>query len=54
MTLLLTPQLNEALGVYAELYRTAYGHEAAVVDLVPAMLETFLAGDKAFAAARRK
>lgn len=42
------PDLHRALSEYAEFYREAYGEAAPVVDLIPAMLETFLAGDKAF------
>lgn len=42
------PELHRALADYADLYRDAYGEEASVSELIPAMLEAFLAGDKAF------
>lgn len=42
------PELARALQAYAELYRETYGHVEAVSDLIPYMLESFLAGDRAF------
>lgn len=49
----LSPELNGALNDYAAIYRDAYGETASVADLVPFMLEAFLASDKAFAKARK-
>jgi hypothetical protein len=49
----LSPELNGALSDYAAIYRDAYGEAASVADLIPFMLEAFLASDKAFAKARK-
>lgn len=49
MTISVSPELNQALGDYAELYRETYGQAEPVQELVPAMLASFLEGDKAFA-----
>ncbi len=49
----LSPELNGALNDYAAIYRDAYGEAAFVADLIPFMLEAFLASDKAFAKARK-
>jgi hypothetical protein len=48
-----SPELNRALGQYAELYRAAYGQAEAVADLIPFMLDAFLDGDRGFAKARK-
>lgn len=48
-----TPDLNRDLVAYAEAYRQAYGHAEAVADLIPSMLEVFLASDRGFAKARK-
>ena len=40
-----------ALG-YAAAYEAAYGEAESVADLVPYMLQSFLAGDRGFAKAR--
>jgi hypothetical protein len=49
-----TPDLDADLRAYLDLYRAAYDDKAAAVaDLIPAMLESFLASDKAFARARK-
>lgn len=42
------PDLAEALGAYAALYKQAYGREEAVPDLIPAMLAAFLESDRSF------
>src|SRR5690606_23635077 len=47
-----TPDLAHTLADYAAIYNRAYADKAAVADLIPAMLETFLASDRAFAKAR--
>ena len=52
LTIHLSPELNRALGEYACAYQDAYGEEEAVVDLVPAMLQAFLASDRTFARKR--
>ncbi len=54
ITITVTPDLAHALGDYQALYNRAYGDKAEVADLIPAMLETFLASDRAFAKARKE
>jgi hypothetical protein len=49
-----TPDLAHALADYAVLYNRNYADKAEVVDLIPPMLESFLASDRAFAKARRQ
>lgn len=46
------PDLSEALNAYANAYEAAYGQRESVSDLIPFMLESFLASDRAFAKAR--
>lgn len=54
IALTVSPDLNETLGEYLAVYRATYGDDAATVaDLIPVMLETFVASDKAFAKARK-
>lgn len=49
-----TPDLAHALADYAALYNRAYSAKAEVADLIPPMLESFLASDRAFAKARKE
>ena len=53
ITISLSPDLAAALGDYAVIYEKTYGHSEPVVELVSAMLATFLDGDRAFAKARK-
>ena len=53
ITIAVAPDFHQALADYAELYRETYGQEEPVQDLIPAMLASFLEGDKAFARHRR-
>jgi hypothetical protein len=39
---------------YAAFYADSYGHEEPVAELVPAILASFLDGDRAFQAALRR
>jgi hypothetical protein len=48
------PDLNRALSDYAELYKETYGVEESVQELIPAMLASFLDGDRGFARRRRQ
>jgi len=49
-----TPDLDADLRAYLDLYRATYEDKGAMVaDLIPAMLESFLASDRAFAKARK-
>ncbi|HYE29073.1 MAG TPA: DUF2274 domain-containing protein [Allosphingosinicella sp.] len=54
VTISLSPELNQALGEYAALYQETYGHPEPVQELIPAMLNSFLEGDKLFARRRRE
>lgn len=54
MTISLMPELHAALVDYASAYKETYGKEETVGDLVPAMLEAFLASDRVFARGRSK
>lgn len=53
LTIALSPDLNQALIDYCELYAEAYGTREPITDLVPAMLAAFLESDRAFAKARK-
>jgi hypothetical protein len=48
LTINLLPQLHERVVAYAQLYNEAYGCQASVVDLIPAMAEAFMESDKEF------
>jgi hypothetical protein len=54
LTISISPDLNRALGEYARAYEEAYGDAEPPAELVPAMLETFLANDRAFARMRKR
>jgi hypothetical protein len=53
MTIAVSPELNRSLLAYAEAYCAAYGASEKISDLIPAMLEMFLASDKEFVRAYR-
>ena len=53
ITVVISPELNRALGDYAEAYEAAYGQAEPVAELIPAMLSAFLESDREFARARR-
>ncbi len=53
VTIALSPELNRALGDYAEAYEAAYGQAEPVAELIPAMHAAFLESDREFARARR-
>jgi len=49
-----TPDLDADLRAYLDLYRATYEDKGATIaDLIPAMLQSFLTSDRAFAKARR-
>lgn len=54
LTVIVTPDLNEALRDYAQLYAETYGVEETVAELIPAMLSAFLLSDRSFAKARER
>lgn len=54
ITITVSPELNKALLAYAELYRETYGEAEPTAELIPYMLESFLAADRGFAKARQE
>lgn len=54
MAISVMPDLFEALNAYADAYETAYGRREAVSDLIPFMLESFLASDRSFSRTRKR
>ena len=54
MTIHVSPDLSQALADYADIYRQTYGEAEPVQELIPAMLTSFLEGDRAFARQRRR
>lgn len=52
LTIMVTPELHRSLSEYAAAYEAVYGQRERVVDLVPHMLQQFIANDRAFAKAR--
>jgi hypothetical protein len=53
LTIHIPPELNEALNDYAAAYQAAYGAIAPVAELVPAMLASFIEGDREFVRGRQ-
>ena len=53
ITIAVSPELNKSLGAYANAYREAYGESEKINDLIPFMLECFLALDRNFARLRK-
>jgi hypothetical protein len=53
LTILVPPELNEALQAYAAAYQEAYGTSEPVAELVPAMLASFIESDREFARGRQ-
>lgn len=53
ITITVLPDLKRTLDEYAAVYAASYGQNESVADLIPAILESFLAGDRAFAKAKR-
>lgn len=53
LALTITPDLARALGDYTAVYNRAYADRVGTADLIPAMLEAFLASDRVFAKARK-
>lgn len=54
LTVVVTPDLHQALSDYAALYAQTYGREEAVTELIPAMLSAFLESDRQFQRAGRE
>lgn len=53
ITISVPPDLNQALLDYAALYSQVYGEAEPVPELIPAMLASFLDGDREFNRRRR-
>ena len=53
ITITVMPDLNRALADYAALYREAYGEKVDIAELIPFMLDGFLAADREIAKARK-
>jgi hypothetical protein len=53
LTIMLQPDTNTALQAYAAAYRETYGEDEEVAELVPYIIDSFLAGDRGFAKARK-
>lgn len=49
LSLTIMPDLYQSLQAYADLYAETYGTKEALIDLIPAMLSSFLESDRAFA-----
>lgn len=54
LSIAVMPDLHQALNDYAALYAQTYGREEPVTELIPAMLTSFLEGDRAFVRGRGK
>lgn len=54
VTIMVSPDLNQALRDYAAIYRATYGEAESVADLIPFMLGAFLESDRGFAKARKQ
>lgn len=50
----LSPQLQKDLNDYTTIYQRTYGGDPKIADLIPLMLEAFLAYDTGFKRARRE
>lgn len=53
MNIALPPTLQADLEDYARVYEQAYGQSAKVAELIPSMLEAFMASDSNFKKARK-
>ena len=52
--IVVSPGLNQRLEDYARAYKEAYGDEEKVSELIPFILDQFLAGDRRFNGKRRE
>ena len=48
IALSISPDLDRSLRDYARFYQASYGHEVPIAELLPAMLESFIASDRNF------
>jgi hypothetical protein len=54
ITITVSAELNVALQAYAATYRETYGDSEEVSELIPYMVEQFLAADRGFAKAQKE
>jgi hypothetical protein len=54
LTFSASPNLKQALDDYSDAYEAAYGRRESVSDLIPFMLENFLASDRSFSRTRKR
>jgi hypothetical protein len=54
ITISVSADLNQALRHYADIYRSTYGQDEPVAELIPFMLEAFLESDRGFTKARKE
>ncbi len=54
LVLKLAPDLHRSLCDYARFYQAEHGEAVPLEDLVPAMVASFMAGDRGFAKAARE
>jgi hypothetical protein len=52
LSIVVMPDLHQALNDYAALYASTYGREEAIAELIPAMLAAFLESDRSFTRGR--
>jgi hypothetical protein len=52
ITISIAPDLQRGLQDYADVYKSAYGDDQPVAELIPHMLAAFLASDRGFLKAR--
>lgn len=53
ISIVVSPELNKKLSAYAQAYKEAYGDDENVAELIPFMLDQFLATDRGFRNKRR-
>jgi hypothetical protein len=53
ITIIVDPELNQALSDYAAAYAESYGAGKPVAELIPAMLAAFITSDRAFGRRQR-
>lgn len=54
MSIFVSPDLLAALNAYADAYEAAYGSKETVPELIPFMLDRFIADDRSFTRARKR
>ena len=54
ITIIVSPDLNQALQDYAEIYLAVHGQKESVADLIPFMLDRFIENDPGFKKALRE